>query len=539
MTSKAAKKAYKKATALPKLSKAEQRRIEKEELERQRKEYERERAAAKAKAAREKKQEKERKQREERKRLGIPEKSRWVHASQPTIKGFVESVSGGRKSWEDSNAESGTYSEGESRPIDHQESHSQNIKVFQGLKDNISGDFPLSSLKALLEPQLTNVDNAVYNGSDSKPQTAHVPENISSRYINRSPQLDKENASVSDKKNARSSAGDADPPLSTRSVTAGGLNVTAQATAKVTGRCTIAPQVQQISVEKQISDPVLRKPSRPEIRLSQAPKRRGFLKDISANILPPPVPVVTKYELREQTDEASQSMQKDYECPPSTLVFLESHLNDFFPCPSQQVRELLSDLDYDDMPSNTQTARDIGFMPHSGTRDESIKLQSIQQSPRHDQHSSILSAGWEVFGSHDLSLFSSQDLEISSQDLRDIDTPEEIVTLSTEQPTVSVIASEIIRVTQPANPELRSKACFFEEKEEDLLQAALDESLKLARQQYQQQQPEPQQPASPMKLGRRSFARVLSAQTDYGDNDFSDADPELLAVLQHIEESRQ
>lgn len=104
MTSKAAKKAYAKANAGPKISRAEQRKRDAAELERLKKEYERERAAAKAKAAREKKAAKVLEEKQERKKKGLPEPSKFVRASQPTISLFVRGSgigsTNGKRSWQ-------------------------------------------------------------------------------------------------------------------------------------------------------------------------------------------------------------------------------------------------------------------------------------------------------------------------------------------------------------------------------------------------------------------------------------------------------
>ncbi|KAA8565614.1 hypothetical protein EYC84_009466 [Monilinia fructicola] len=90
MTSKQAKKAYQKANRTPRISKAEQKRRDAEELAKHRKAYEKEQAAAKAKAARDKKAAKALEQKEQRKRLGIPEPSRHVRASQSRISMFIK-----------------------------------------------------------------------------------------------------------------------------------------------------------------------------------------------------------------------------------------------------------------------------------------------------------------------------------------------------------------------------------------------------------------------------------------------------------------
>ncbi|TEY71672.1 hypothetical protein BOTCAL_0088g00040 [Botryotinia calthae] len=89
MTSKQAKKAYQKANRTPRITKAEQKRRDAEELAKHRKAYEKEQAAAKAKAARDKKAAKALEQKEERKKRGIPEPSRHVRPSQSRISLFL------------------------------------------------------------------------------------------------------------------------------------------------------------------------------------------------------------------------------------------------------------------------------------------------------------------------------------------------------------------------------------------------------------------------------------------------------------------
>ncbi|KAF7891935.1 hypothetical protein EAF00_008237 [Botryotinia globosa] len=89
MTSKQAKKAYQKANRTPRITKAEQKRRDAEELAKHRKAYEKEQAAAKAKAARDKKAAKALELKEERKRQGIPEPSRHVRPSQSRISLFL------------------------------------------------------------------------------------------------------------------------------------------------------------------------------------------------------------------------------------------------------------------------------------------------------------------------------------------------------------------------------------------------------------------------------------------------------------------
>ncbi|CCD54450.1 hypothetical protein BofuT4_P124980.1 [Botrytis cinerea T4] len=89
MTSKQAKKAYQKANRTPRITKAEQKRRDAEELAKHRKAHEKEQAAAKAKAARDKKAAKALEQKEERKKRGIPEPNRHVRPSQSRISLFL------------------------------------------------------------------------------------------------------------------------------------------------------------------------------------------------------------------------------------------------------------------------------------------------------------------------------------------------------------------------------------------------------------------------------------------------------------------
>ncbi|KAG5942357.1 hypothetical protein E4U59_001160 [Claviceps monticola] len=95
MTSKQAQKAYKDATRGPPISRAEQRERDRAEQERIRKEFEKEKATAKARLARERKKEKENAEREKKKKKGMPLVS--VRPSQDTIARFVRGNGSGKK----------------------------------------------------------------------------------------------------------------------------------------------------------------------------------------------------------------------------------------------------------------------------------------------------------------------------------------------------------------------------------------------------------------------------------------------------------
>lgn len=95
MTTKQAKKLYRQKSKGPKLSKAEQRRIDLLEQDRIRKEFEKEKAQARAQAARDKKKAKEDKERDEKRKKGLPLIN--VHPSQDTISRFISRLGFGAK----------------------------------------------------------------------------------------------------------------------------------------------------------------------------------------------------------------------------------------------------------------------------------------------------------------------------------------------------------------------------------------------------------------------------------------------------------
>lgn len=95
MTSKQAKKLYRQKSKGPKLSKAEQRRIDLMEQDRIRKEFEKEKAQARARTARDKKKAKEDKERDEKRRKGLPLVD--VHPSQDVISRFINRLGSGAR----------------------------------------------------------------------------------------------------------------------------------------------------------------------------------------------------------------------------------------------------------------------------------------------------------------------------------------------------------------------------------------------------------------------------------------------------------
>jgi len=189
MTSKAAKKAYREANKLPKISKAEQRRIDAAEIARQKKEYEKEKAAAKAKIAREKKLKKEAEERAKRKELGLPEPSRFVRPSQPTIKTFVKSAGGQKRSWEEMNSKEEDDADitvkcdndkGQLKEL--VEKPASRMAVKQVDEDDEFGDFPSLS-QADLPTLFAEPDDASRTVSIELPTTKSPLARLRSQYV--------------------------------------------------------------------------------------------------------------------------------------------------------------------------------------------------------------------------------------------------------------------------------------------------------------------------------------------------------------------
>ncbi|KFY87984.1 hypothetical protein V500_06662 [Pseudogymnoascus sp. VKM F-4518 (FW-2643)] len=129
--------------------------------------------------------------------------------------------------------------------------------------------------------------------------------------------------------------------------------------------------------------------------------------------------------------------------PTSTQLFLADHLDDFFPSPSQELRELLEDIEDDDIPSNTQVAREIGR--------DSVVARPVLVEPA------------QPIPDDDFPWMSSRDFMFSSQELRQLESPSKVSPVPAPPPT-------------PWDVRRARKPRFFVEKEEDLFAAAIHES---------------------------------------------------------------
>ena len=524
MTSKQAKKAHQLATRGPRISRAEQRRLDAEELAKQKKDYEREKSAAKAKAARDKKAAKEQTDREARKKMGVPEPSRFVRASQPTISRFVKRRN--KRTWlemetlaEDSDSTVGGDEEYDTNP----EYPAKTVKAGTESEDEYGGfpSFSQSELGVVLE----ELGSLAPSESKQEDRTERSPTAVSKpRYEPRPAGL------LPAKKSSYEFPWDCSQSLDDMVATQL-LSEAADATAR-------SAQQQKLSIVRTQPDLIPPRPAAanplPLISKTEAPHTspksitniRSALRHRSVNMPPPPLPVQTN-EKRSISFAPSppkprivyripQPIPKSVVPPSATQAFLEDNLDNFFPSPSQEIRELQDDID--DLPSNnTQIALEL-----------ELDLPITKASPKEDSFADLIC---------------TQDFILSSQDILEITTP--CPPASKLKPMEQPTSTPTPLPTNPARSQTKSR--FFEEKEEDLLYAAIHESKLLAAQQDKRdlerrssqwmkekmidsmEDERGQERGAPGRTKRR-FQRTVSNATDYGEDEFYDCEEELLAL---------
>lgn len=505
MTSRQAKRAHSKRDAVPRMSKEERRQWERDEIAKNNAELDRRRAAAKAKIVRDRKADKEKQARDERKRAGVPEKSKWVRPSQPTIAEFARLR---KEDSEDRSATSATSSAVsnnlcDSTPSEDEESQVRITEVVpssQGKADKVG---PRLKTKAIVEiprrsasrhdavvddeygefPDFTQSDMPrllMANGKTTHQDKEQKGLGISLMPVPLSPKSTSSSldlamdaasrlvaeAEEADKKSVaptiraaplrssprlfsgvphrtstpkKSNIGSSPPVAGSRGIIRpavvevkrtspakpisnpqknAALEVTSTSSSKPTSGAEGVKRITDSSNEPKSS--ILSttrflksslKATAPTVMLPPPPPpRRLPLLDLKPNVMAPP-PAVHKPKPHFLYEDVKKNIQAGW-IPPSTAVaFLEANMDDFFPSPSQSVRELVTDLDDFDMPSNTQVARDI-----SGERHEPRQPQLPATMSKEAIKVPTASHTDDVF-------FSSQDFVLSSQDLREIDTP--------------------------------------------------------------------------------------------------------------------
>ncbi|PVH84145.1 hypothetical protein DL98DRAFT_528578 [Cadophora sp. DSE1049] len=405
MTSKAAKKAYQQANRGPRISRAEQHRRDKAELEQQKREYEREKAAERAKVAREKKAAKAAAEKEARRKQGIPEPSKFVRPSQPTISRFVWNNSTSKRTSQqmESVAEDSdkTISDAEK---DDEGPPAKRRAVDEG-SDNEYGDFPSLSQSDLLE----QIDSSIFSAKDGtsapaspkkKPPSSQPRRREASQELPIMKEVDEHSILntqaldelattqlLSDLAEAVAKSDSMEPP-NTRlsqigketSEVAPKAPVSPRRSGRVAGRAERAVDVS--GRRKRDTVPVVEIPYKSaETILSQTesspksnrPKSQALLpvpplQSRPVNMPPPRLSIKTTAAIKSIYTPQRPSLPSWNPLnhvpkpvpnlpPSSTQAFLENHMDDFFPSPTQAVRELLEDVD--DIPSNTKVAREL------------------------------------------------------------------------------------------------------------------------------------------------------------------------------------
>ncbi|TAQ90290.1 hypothetical protein B7494_g1369 [Chlorociboria aeruginascens] len=558
MTSTRAKKEYAKANRGPRVSRAEQRRRDQEELVRHRKEYEKIRAAEKAKNARDKKSEKVAKEKEERKRRGLPEPSRFVRASQPTISRFI--TSGKKRGWQ----ELDNVTEDSDATIDDEvnrknivEPLAKRIAIAAEESEDEFGGFPSLSQSDLPEI-LEKIDSSIkpIDNSSAIQLDSATPDHDSQelpklrrndgkkQYFDYSAADQKlvENQLLSEAAEAVSKSDHIEPP-GANTIDVRTVKKRTQETRTVglqTPKNMSKPCIQSSTVVEQISRPSLQ-----ERAINMPPPPRRPSKAISFA----PDPTISR-----SIPHTVSRVNSVFSLPPSSAqAFLENNLDDFFPSPTQQIRELMDDVD--DLPSNTQIAKELDAPEPKKVFQKAIQ-EKVQEEEFYDFISTqdlmssqeMLEIGTPSRKSSNLhnlamppqleptavledfmELICSQDLTMSSQDIREMDTPKAAV-LSKPDP-VKPVQQKRERTSMPR---------FFEEKEDDLLHAALHESQLLAAREEKVSMEEKIKEEGGAKgkdrkdgtvRGRKSkLQRTKSLATDYGDDDFSGCEEELFAL---------
>ncbi len=581
MTSKQVKKAYQQANRRPRISRAEQRRLDVAELERQKKEYEREKAAAKAKAAREKKAGRENTEKEARKKMRLPEPSRFARANQLMISSFVKKGNYGKRSWQEIKTDTvvedpdATLSDIEVREKDEEQPPAKRIAIEEDSDDEF-GEFPSLSQSDILEKVDSSMVSVkdIGSGAGSSAVVANQPAEPNCRIASQELPARKLSEDEFPLDDSQDFAEMVNTQMLSEAASAARRSGGAASTElpileKVSPR-PVPPGFEDPKVtpipKKVMHKPMSLKMPKPQAFTNAINKNnratlpwltidpRPALQEASVNMPPPPIPIKEKKAIsfapspqkrKLVPQNATKSNTAGYDTPPSgTQVFLENHLDDFFPSPSQAMRELISEAD--ELPSNTQIARELS---------SDLPTEKITSPPSNRPISRALRLMPAIEQDNLDDLICTQDLILSSQELLEI-------TTSSRAPPKTEAVPELVKekpVSRPKAPFFEEKeddilhavlhkseitaACpqtrppptrerkgpIFEEKEEDLLAAALDESRKTAERQKAVKVPLREVKGNKRK--DRTFKRGLSsASTDYGEDEFSGGEWESLGL---------
>ncbi|KAI1822521.1 hypothetical protein F4861DRAFT_514263 [Xylaria intraflava] len=405
MTSKQVKKAYRKATKGPRLSKAEQRRQELFEQDRIRKESEKERNKARARAARDKKKEKADRERAEKKNKGMPLVD--VRPSQNTLASFIRARPGNTRTVNGSASPSVATEDDESEKGDSCLSPPRNgpkgsyeAQLFDDAdKENVA---PRSHrIQQCLSPvHVRSEDNSIRGGlSDKPPIRDHAEPPNKKRRVLVAEEVEKQSEpNVHDEISAVDSG---DEEL---------LNDLMRKTDNVYGRSPTPPPDKSVSRPQQ--------------------DQKTSIKQSPLKPLEKPNPA------------------RENKLPPSTQLFFLSHLDDFFPSPSQEVREIFEEPECKINTKRNKTAStSVQVSTPSTALKKSHHVQHITDPPK--PRAATVQPNMTTIPpkqpiTFEMPFFCTQDLLLSSQDVKDIE--------ETSLPPSGAQASTPVPSMPPAEP---------------------------------------------------------------------------------------
>ncbi|CAD6503582.1 BgTH12-03242 [Blumeria graminis f. sp. triticale] len=474
MTSKQVKKAYQQANRSRKITRIEQRKLEAQEFARQRKEYEQEKASARAKTTRDRKAAKTLVEREARRKVQLPDSRRSLRASQPSISMYVRNNPSVQRGWQmekESSEDSETITDVHFNQTEEMIESITGPKISQYTADldseNEFGDFPSFSQLEIFDSPINQqnktpclslafddknagkVEKQAFGSSQREKVTLVSPKpqfQLSEQCVDLNSQLEDRGCALVSKKTLMEA------------------NLNACEQNEFTFERLSTPKTTLCPVDQHRYD-VHNKIVATRSQLS--------LEDQHINLADN---LYTEHAETRLFDSSPSKIPLS-----STQVFLEDHLEDFFPSPTQEVRELeiIEDTEEYVFPSNSQIMTEICKPDDLGEVDLTLKtlipLQSLKSYNEEEKsnekdypkYSGCIAQSPEVDVARTIEDNDFLDDQICTQDF--------------------LILSQQIRSGKPsisipeagqAQPDVNrgSKGRFFEEKEEDLLQAALYES---------------------------------------------------------------
>ncbi|KAL1861369.1 hypothetical protein Daus18300_008900 [Diaporthe australafricana] len=529
MTTKQAKKLYQQKSKGPKLSKAEQRRIDLMEQDRIRKEFEKEKAQARARTARDKKKAKEDKERDERRKRGLPLTE--VHPSQDTISRFIRKLGFGAnpqvpasnnkdahlETVQEADSESATEAESDA---DAYNKPNQERKRYHGQDqdDPVPGkenEEPTDSLgDSAANPAKRRKFGHTNKNQNLLNRMIHIP---SQRSIGAVARLAQE---INTESWSRPSSIDADDPVtevmledqliadvelaSSKSATKSSPNRQSPAREPLRTRvqppspASVAPRVPSPSPPPQPTRPQYR-PQPPRFRPPAAAVTPQFARPrfISKQIKTAPKPVQASPTYAGSRRLAPTAAN---EFPMSTQLLVMNHIDELFPSPSQEARELYEDQ----QGANTAEAP-------TGPPSQAPAASPVQDQPAGDMPP-------------ELPFLATQDFILSSQDMEELSTPSKVRTGPASR---AADCSQNGCAAPPASPP--KKRMFGSSGPGAEVLVAMERSYKqnLAEERRRKEELRAQEAA----LAGAKTELVASQETDYGDFDFEAGELDMLADI--------